>query len=679
MLRLSHAALLGCAALLLGGCALPDVEIPNPLANRNTPVSSPAPARPTLAPPAVGGDQPVLLTGTYTYTNDIITDYYVEHSVMLTDMYGFVTRDEEWELPVDSQILGYTDLDEERREGTFRLSLPALPTGQAADVDNNGQQNSGVQVYALAWSPNLTDGPFSVGDDRSRGWPSYLASVRTDSENDDEVIGGKLVVWAADETQQFPTGFGDDGKLFTADDPVDTLPAGYTVIDLDQRPFARLRNAEEQLTLYEPKDAAIKDFADLSYTAAFDAMFKQVSTEYAFNGIPDKSPDWDTLYAELKPRVEQAEQRRDGKAFYLAIRDFTLAFNDGHVGMGGGEYGSEVFLDAAGGGYGFTVRELEDGRFLVVQVTSDGAAAKAGMQVGATLTAFGGRPTADAVADVVPAEGPFSTDFARRYQQVRYLTRAPLGTDTPVTFQNPGGAAQTATLEAEQEFESLFATDPTGNYDPNALPVEFRILPEGPGYVRINSNNDDLNLLIRLFKRALATFEENDVPGIIIDMRVNFGGSPLGLAGFLTDQTISIGQDEYYSEATGKFEPEGTPGEITPNEEQFSFDRIVLLTDQSCYSACEIESYGFSKVPGTVVVGEYPTAGVFAEVSRGQYALPDGLSLQVPTGRTVLADGTPLLEGVGVVPNVRVPATEKGVLSGDDVVLRRGIQEITGR
>ena len=80
-----------------------------------------------------------------------------------------------------------------------------------------------------------------------------------------------------------------------------------------------------------------------------------------------------------------------------------------------------------------------------------------------------------------------------------------------------------------------------------------------------------------------------------------------------------------------------------------------------------------------IVIGETPTAGVYAEVSRGQYVLPDGIFLQVPTGRTLLPDGTPLLEGVGVVPTIRVPVTAETVLSDRDVVLERAEREIVGR
>jgi hypothetical protein len=96
----------------------------------------------------------------------------------------------------------------------------------------------------------------------------------------------------------------------------------------------------------------------------------------------------------------------------------------------------------------------------------------------------------------------------------------------------------------------------------------------------------------------------------------------------------------------------------------------VLMVDQACASACEIEAYGFSQVPGMIVVGQYPSAGVEAEVARGQYNLPEGFSLQVPTGRFTLPDGSIFLEGQGVQPTQRVAITEDLALSQDDEVLK---------
>jgi C-terminal processing protease CtpA/Prc len=652
-------------SLLLSACG--PRSTPEPTAAPNTP---PAPA-PTVLPTQNTSDEPALITGEFSYTNDFVTEtYYVEHAMGLGDMTAFVKRDKEMETSIESQVLGYMKLDAENNTATFRLALPKQPEGYFNDVDNNGKQDKGLQIFAVSYWPNLYGDVFSAGDDRSRGWPSYLASVKTDSENKDEVIGGQLIIWAPDANQQFPTGFGEDKLLFTADDPVKPVPAGYSMIDLDKSPFEIVRQPKLTMTVYEPTDLAIKDFSADSYTVAFDKMFKLISKEYAFNGIQGKAPDWEKLYADLAPRVKAAEDKQDPMGFYLALQDFTFAFKDGHVGMDGGDLANQVFTELTSGGYGFAIRELDDTSVIVIFVLDGSPAALAGIQVGAVVTGWNGTPISEAIGKVKPLSAPFSTAFSERYQQARYLLRGKLGDEASVTFTNPGGQPKTETLKSVEERDSFSYTSVYKGFDSNALPVEYKILDSGVGYVKINSNYDDLNLIIRLFERALKTFEANQVGGLIIDMRQNSGGSPLGLAGFLTDQEIPMGQLEYYSDTTGKFEPEGPREKFLPNETRYAFPQMALITGQACASACEIESYGFSQVPGMIVVGQYPTGGVEAEVARGQFVLPEGMSLQVPTGRFTLPDGSIFLEGVGVVPTVRVPITAENALSSEDVVLK---------
>jgi C-terminal processing protease CtpA/Prc len=633
------------------------------------------------AAPSPSGGQPTEITGTFSYTNDIITTYYVEQAVALVDMYGFVKRDKEWEIPVDSQTLGFLQLDPKARTGTYKLELPALPTGQMVDVDNNDKADQGVQVFAVSYWPNLTGGPYSEGDDPSKGWPTYLASVVTDSENQDEVVSGNLVVWAPDGKQKFPTGFGADKKLFTADDPEGGIPAGYSIVNLDKEPFGVSRPPKPELALFEPKEAAIKDFSAESYTKAFDDMFNIVRTNYAFNGIQGKEPNWDSLYAQLKPRVAEAETKHDANAFYLALRDFSWAFKDGHVGLDGGDFANQDFTQAVSGGYGFALRQLDDGRVIVIFVLDGGPAAKAGMKVGAEVTQWNGKPIQEAIGAAHSFSNQ-SSDFAIRYQQIRYLLATQVGTQAKVSFTNPGEQPQAETLTAISEQSSFSRTSlyygaPTSTL----LPVEYRLITQGQsniGYISINSNYDDLNLIIRLFQRALQQFSAQQVDGLIMDLRYNSGGAPLGLAGFLYGKEIVMGQLEYYSDKTGAFEPEGEPEKITPNQEQFRFNKMAVLVSPACFSACELEAFGFSKVPGMMVVGEYPTAGVEAEVSRGQFKLPEGMSLQVPFGRFMLPDGKLFLEGQGVKPTVKVPIDQKTAVSTEDEVLKAAVAAVLG-
>jgi len=644
------------------------------LFNRTTPAPQDEPVQSTQLPApratAEPGSQPVQITGSFTYSNDfVVENYFRDHMVALVDMHAFVIRDKEWLIPVESQTLGYIKLDEDENQATYWQQLPIQPAGQYNDVDNDGQTGTGVQIFAVAYWPNLAGGPFSEGDDPSRGWPSYLASVTTDSENQDEVTGGKLLVWAPDNDQGFPTGFGADGLLFTEDDPTAAIQAGYSIVDLDQDPFAISREREPQLTLYEPTDVAVKDYTNLSYTEAFDRMVEVLRKEYAFNGIEGKQPDWDSLVPRIREQVEEAESRRDAYLFYKAMVDFTSAFRDGHVGISGGSMGNQLIQERAGGGYGLAVRELDNGDVIVTYIVSGGPAAAAGIAVGDRILEVDGVAVGEAISQVQPMFGPHSSDFALRYDQTRFLFRSAPGEERSVTFANQSGQTNTVTLNSVLEFDSLIATLPDGG-DPIALPVEYSLLDSGLGYIKINSNSDDLALIVTLFSRALEVFEENEVPGLIIDMRSNSGGSPLGLAGFLTDENIELGQLAYYSEKTGQFEPEGPPDLFYPNETQYRFPRLALLVDQTCYSACELEAYGFSQLDGIQVVGMFPTGGVEAEVARGQFQLPAGLSLQAPTGRFTLPDGSLFLEGQGVQPTLRVPITAENVLSNEDVVLR---------
>jgi len=628
--------------------------------------STPAPV------PVADENEPYRITGSFDYTavDYVLERRWLDHAVALVDMYGFVIRDQEWDIPVTSQYLGFMAVDNDANMATYDLFLPEMPAATFADVDNNSRTDAGVQIFTVAYWPNTYGGVYSEGDDRSSGWPAFLASIKTNEENQYEVIGGKLVVWSPDGEQSFPTGYGKDGLLFTEDDPTDAIPAGWTIVDLDQSPFSFIKEAKPVLELYQPEFVAEKDFSAMSYTEAFDAMFAFVSKEYAFNGIEGKQPDWEVLYADLQPRVEAAEADKDAEAFYLALRDFTWAFKDGHVGLSGGDIQAAIFTEETSGGYGFAIRELDDSRVIVIYLSQGGPAEAAGMQIGAEVTEFNGQPVGDSIAEVRPWSIQ-SMNIHIRYQQARYLLRTLPGMEATVTFANPGGQPQTVTLTAIAErdsfnFTSIYRDAPTEIY----LPVEFSILDSGVGYVAMRTNEDDVSLIIKLFERALQTFEAAGVPGIIIDMRYNSGGLPLGMATFLTDQDIPMGQSLYYSDATGQFEPEGSPDVWEPMSLLYSFDKMAVLVGPACVSACEKEAYGFSQVPDMMVVGMFPTSGAFGEVSRGQILLPEGFYMQIPTGRYVLPDGSLLLEGTGVPPTLRVPVTEETATTTEDVILQ---------
>ncbi len=637
-------------------------------------------AKPTLTPttlpprPVEPGeenpDEPVFITGEIPYTSPFFLDTISEAFVMLEDQGGFIERDLDFEFPLVGQIIGPVELFDEDTV-TFNLALPAIPQGTQIDVDNNDSDDDGVQIFAVAYWSNTWGGPFLERRDGT-GWSTGYASTTTDVDRENEIDGGTLIVWAPDESQSFPTGFGEDGMLFTADDPTAPIPAGYTLVNLDEAPFQLYKEARPHLTLHEG-DIAVNDFSELSYAEAFDALHEKVSREYPFT--TEKDVDWDELYETYAPRIAEA---RDDEAFFLALKDFSLEIQDGHIGVSGYSDFARIFFENNGGSFGLILAELSDGRVLVVDVLPDTPAEDAGIQKGAEIVEWDGKTMDGAIAEIEPFFGPYSTPHHKRFEQLVFLTRMAPGDQVEIGFMNPGDEALSLVeMEAIVEYDSLFQWLPVFAEDELALPIEAEILDEsGLGTIKIHTFSDDYNLMAQLWDRTIRDLIEQEVPGIIIDVRVNGGGSS-GLArdfaGYFFDEEFELMQRSYYNEATGQFETRDYVSRIMPGPVYYD-GPIAVLVGPYCVSACEGFSYSLSLRDDVTVLGYSPTAGAFGEVGRGQYDLPAELSMQFPTGRSETLDGALVIEGTGVVPDILVPITEEDVLRFVDAVLDAAIE-----
>jgi carboxyl-terminal processing protease len=640
-----------------------------------TPVPSPAPTplpQAPIQPGAANPNEPVAVIGTIPFTSPFFINTISEPFVLLEDEAGFVRRDREFVFPLDGQTMGPVEkVDDQTLR--FELGLPAVPQGTFVDVDQNGQTDTGVQVFAVAYWSNTWDGPFLEKRDGT-GWSNAYTSTVTDPDRQDEIMGGTLVVWAPDANQSFPTDFGSDGELFTADDPVAPIPAGYNFVDLDQRPFHVFKQARLEIELKEGV-SAVHDLSGLVYSEAFKEMFDQASLEYPFT--QEKHIDWQALYQEFAPRVAAAKDDAD---FYRAVRDFTYAIPDGHV---GGLFDNLVFNQEQGGGFGLVLAQLSDGSVIVTRVLPGLPGEGAGIQIGAQIVTWDGQPVNEALANVVPYFGPFSSPQALHQQQLAFLARTEPGTHVQVTFRNPGSASeQTADMTAAHELDSLFQSLAFLQSSAIDLPIEVHILPDsGLAYVVIRSFSGDYNLMARLWEHMISALESDNVPGLIIDLRNNGGGNEglaLDFAGYFYDEDIVLSTTSYYNRRTGQFEPQGLPAKISPAPSLYDAP-IAVLVSPDCVSACEGFAYAMHQGGRSSVVGNAPTAGAFGEVGRGQYDLPGDFSLQFPTGRPETPDGKVLIEGVGVIPDITVPITVDSALGRTDAVLDAAINALQSK
>ena len=232
--------------------------------------------------------------------------------------------------------------------------------------------------------------------------------------------------------------------------------------------------------------------------------------------------------------------------------------------------------------------------------------------------------------------------------------------------------------------------------------IDYRILPSGYGYVLVRLELDLSDpgsyptAVYEQFKAAIASFVATDVPGIILDLRGNYGGSDqlaADMCGFFYSSTAFYEETEYYDKRDGRF-LRITIAERGPDliVDQISIEPqtphyggpVAVLVNPNTKSSGEGPAEYISRLPNGTVIGFYGTNGSFGMVGGG-IALPGGYGIDYPFGRSVDHDGVIQLDsrhGIGgVPPDMRVPKTLDNVLAfaaGTDVELQYAVKYLRG-
>jgi C-terminal processing protease CtpA/Prc len=636
---------------------------------------------PTIAPTPVvavnDADTGVqVVTGEYDFGDPSLPSYGDDPFIALIDVSGEVTHHYD---PVTTwydfdapQILGALTSDINTAPVSYEIRLPINPGGTLHDVNHDGKTDVGVSVYDVSFGFNddgdniveSTDPVFSASDYSSGNYQDLT-----------EVAGGKLIVYAPDGNQSFPSGFGADGKLFTDDDPIAPLEAGWTVVDLDHRTFNFDRSATASVDIYEGGIGTVSDFSDESYAQAFDSVVKTMRREYVFTDFYNL--DWDAIHSKYRPAFEQADKDNDRLAYERALKDFLdNAIPDGHVGLIDAPDIDTLYQmpDNLKGSLGMTIRTLDDGRVVVNYITEDGPADTGGLRLRDEIVAIDGKPIADAIADAPLLNPPYSSASLKLLDQERAVLRAPVDTDVEVTFHIPGDKdTRTTTITTVADDESL-SVGYDSVYGPlrdsNNL-LDYKILPSGYGYVAFYAFDENTRLTLALWKRALQYFEDNSVSGLIIDMRYNNGGFPyLGnnMLGYLFDEQTDVGETSYYFPDVDRIMVNPAQKDtIVPAQGPHFDGKVAVLISPTCFSACEFFSWDLQSSGRARTVGYYSTGGLGGSVK--EVSMPDDVTFQFTFGTGLDLNGNINIQETGVLPDIVVPVNEDTVFGDSDHVL----------
>jgi len=450
------------------------------------------------------------------------------------------------------------------------------------------------------------------------------------------------------------------------------------------------------------------NYTDLGWAEAFSAANGKLSREYAFTDW--KRVDWSALSARYLPLIEQAEASHDEIAYYRALHEYLFSIPDGHVSLTASDSSIPLSIsrELIGGGYGLAVAETDDHRVIVAAVIQDGPASRSGVVTGAEIASWGGLPAGEAIGRIdigkVPyraltgeispnVESSIATTGHYRLEQARLLVRAPAGAVTEVVFRKPGSTKfQRVNLVAEDDGGKTYSLLNFAVRPEFTDKVDFRILPEGYGYLHLRAFIDlnDMSAypetIYERIREAITSFVAAGVPGVIIDLRGNYGGFDqlaADLCGFFTPSETFFESQVMYDKRDGTFLYLGDLA-ITPQEPCFD-GPVAVLVNPGTKSSGEGPPAFFSKRASSCVIGFHGTNGSFG-LAGGEIVMPGGYTIKYPYGRSLGQDGQIQIDsrdGVGgVAPGSRIPKTVPNLLAyaaGEDVELDYAIDFLRGQ
>ena len=165
---------------------------------------------------------------------------------------------------------------------------------------------------------------------------------------------------------------------------------------------------------------------------------------------------------------------------------------------------------------------------------------------------------------------------------------------------------------------------------------------------------------------------EPEMKALVIDTRVNFGGSDLAgyaLAAQLTRDPVEIGSKAVWEQ--GRWHVD-TPLTIEPATEHVWDGPVYLLTSGVTISAAETFALAVSHFDNVTLIGE-PSNGILSDMSF--LALPNGWVASLSNERYLNAAGENY-EGAGVPVDIAVPVLPEEIAAGRDRAYEAVLQHL---
>ncbi|MGB2684370.1 MAG: S41 family peptidase [Olleya sp.] len=370
---------------------------------------------------------------------------------------------------------------------------------------------------------------------------------------------------------------------------------------------------------------------------------------FPYKHIMDK--DWNESLKENIPPFINAKNELE---YELAALKMIADIKDTHANLWGGK---DKINEILGDNYpNFHVSFIENK--LVIDNFYNEDSPRNGLKIGDIITRINGKKVEDIVTD--------NQDFYPASNQPTRLR--------DISFNLLRTTSNSLDIEVEDNGIKLIKTIPVYNkkdikdfykwYTKEENISSYRLLKNNIGYVSLkNIKDEDVNKIKKELKNT---------KGIIVDIR-NYPSAfmPFTLGSFFTSS-----KTPFVKFTTGNID---YPGEFTfgdnlyiPSKGKTYQGKVIVLVNEISQSAAEYTAMAFRAGDNVSIIGS-TTAGADGNVST--IYLPGGLRTMISGIGVYYPDGTPT-QRVGIVPDIEVKPTIKGLIEERDELIEKAIEII---
>ena len=390
-----------------------------------------------------------------------------------------------------------------------------------------------------------------------------------------------------------------------------------------------------------------------------DAGFRLLSLYRYWNMIAYYFPykhligeDWNKVLPEFIPQFLNA---RDELEYKLAALAVIARINDTHANIWGMDY---VLNEFKGEKYAPLEINFIENKAVVTGYFNKSVGEKTGLKIGDIVEKVGGKKVEDIVRERLPL-----TPASNYPTQLRDIGISLLRTNDSVlnvTYHN-GKSTQDVKLRTYRPAD-------IGVYDKYMKrDTCFKKLNNEIAYLYPGSIKDEY--LPKIMEEVLKT------KGLVIDFRCY----PSAFIVFTLSEYLLPEPKSFVKFTTGSIESPGVftmtktlqVGKVNPDHYK---GKVVIIINETTQSSAEYHTMAFRTAPGAKVIGS-TTAGADGNVSR--IVLPGGIDTMISGIGVYYPDGTET-QRIGIVPDIEVKPTIKGIREGRDELLEKAIAIIEG-